>query len=84
MTRALQDQPDGVTRLEMRVARPKPKDKDFVDQVGHKFGEDVTEAIAKLRRMLEGQPASVAAIEEPPLPPSNKRFVTEPVKSGTR
>ena len=32
MTRALEDRPGGVTHLEMRVAKPKPKDKEFVDQ----------------------------------------------------
>jgi len=36
MTRALQDRPNGATHLEMRVARPKPKDKDFVDRIGTK------------------------------------------------
>ena len=31
MTRALKDGPNGITRLEMRVAKPKPKDEAFVD-----------------------------------------------------
>ena len=30
--------------------------------------------------MLEGQQASVAVIDEPPLMPSSERFLTEPVK----
>ena len=80
MTRALQDRPNGVTHLEMRVAKPKPKDKAFVDQVGAKFKENITKAIGNLRQMLEGQQPSVAVIDEPPLMLSNERFLTEPVK----
>ncbi len=80
MTRALKDGPNGITRLEMRVAKPKPKDEAFVDQVGGKFKEDLTKAIADLRRLLEGHQASVAVIDEPPLMPANERFLTEPVK----
>jgi hypothetical protein len=69
-----------VTHLEMRVAKPKPKDKAFLDQAGAKFKEDITKAIGNLRLMLEGQQTSVALIDEPPLMSSNKRFLTEPVK----
>jgi Protein of unknown function (DUF2652)/Polyketide cyclase / dehydrase and lipid transport len=80
MTRALQEQPNGATHLEMRVAKPKPKDMAFVDQVGAKFKEDLTRAIEKLRLMMEGRQTSIAVIDEPPLMPSNERFLTEPVK----
>ena len=80
MTRALQDRPNGVTHIEFRVAKPKPKDMAFVDQIGPKFAEDLTKAIETLRRMLEGQQTSIAVIDEPPLMPSNERFLTEPVK----
>lgn len=82
MTRALQERPNGITRVEMRVAKPKPKDKDFVDQIGQVFAGNLTKAIANLRPMLEGQPTSSAVIGEPPLLPTSERFLTEPVKSG--
>jgi Protein of unknown function (DUF2652) len=82
MTRALQDRANGATHLEMRLAKPKPKDRDFVDRIGAKFTEDLTKAIENLRLMLEGQQSSIAVIDEPPLMPSNERFLTEPVKSG--
>jgi hypothetical protein len=39
----------------------------------------VTKAIGSLRQILEGQ-TSIAVIDEPPLMPSNERFLTEPVK----
>ncbi len=81
-THALQDRPDGVTHLEIRVAKPKPKDQPFVDQVGAKYKADITRAIGNLRLMLEGRQISAAVIEEPPLMPTNERFLTEPVKSS--
>jgi len=80
MTRAVTDLPNGATHLEMRIAKPKPKDRAFFDQIAAKFKEDVTKAIESLRRILEGQQTSVAVIDEPPLRPSNERFLTEPVK----
>lgn len=80
MTRALQEQSNGTTHLEMRIAKPKAKDKAFLDQVAPKFAEDVTKGIATLRQLLERQ-TSVAVIDEPALnSPSNERFLTEPVK----
>jgi hypothetical protein len=80
MTRAVTDLPNGAAHLEMRIAKPKPKDRAFFDQIAAKFKEDVTKAIESLRRILEGQQTSVAVIDEPPLRPSNERFLTEPVK----
>jgi len=80
MTRALRDLPNGTTHLEMRIAKPKAKDKAFLDQVAPKFIEDVTKGIATLRQLLEGQQTSVAVIDEPPLMPSHERFLSEPVK----
>ena len=82
MTRALEDRPNGVTHLEMRVAQPKPKDKDFVDQAGAKFAKNLTKAIESLRLILQEQQSSVAAVDEPPLRLSDKRFLTAPVRSG--
>ena len=80
MTRAVEEALNGATHLEMRVAKPKPKDKAFLDQAGAKFKQDVTSAIGKLREMLERQQTSVAPIDEPPLLTANERFLTEPVK----
>ena len=80
MTRAVEDRPNGTTHLEMRFAKPKPKEVAFVDQVAPKFKDDMTKAIETLRLMLEGQQTSIAVIDEPPLRPSNERFLTEPVK----
>jgi class 3 adenylate cyclase len=79
MTRALRDGPAGITRLEMRVAKPRPKDKDFVDRITSKFAADITGAMETLRLMLESQPSSGAWIDEPAAMTSNQRFLTQPV-----
>jgi hypothetical protein len=81
MTRAVQDGPNGVTHLEFRVAVPKQEHKDFVDQVGAKFAENMDKAIEKLRQILEGEQPAIGLIDEPALRLSNGRFRTEPVKS---
>jgi hypothetical protein len=82
MTHAFQDRINRATHIEMRVAKPKPKDKAFVDQAGAKFKENITKAIGNLRLMLEDQQTSPSVIEEPPLIGSSERFLTEPVKSN--
>ena len=84
MTRALLDGADGSTRLELRIARPKPKDKAFVEGAAAKFAERMARAIAGLRSMAEGQQPADGALEEPALTPSTGRFLSEPVKSGAR
>ena len=82
LTHAFQDRTNGATHIEMRVAKPKPKDKAFVDQAGAKFKENITKAIGNLRLMLEEKQASLSVIDEPPLIASSERFLTEPVKSN--
>jgi len=82
LTRALLDGPNGTTHLELRVAKPKPKDRAFVDGAAAKFAERMTRAIAGLRAMIEGKEPTVDQMEEPALKPSTGRFLTEPVKSG--
>lgn len=52
MTRAFVPAPDGTTHLEFRVAMPKPKDKEFVDQAGANFAAKMAVAMEKLRGML--------------------------------
>jgi uncharacterized protein YndB with AHSA1/START domain len=82
MTRAIEDGPNGTTHLEFRVAAPKKEHQAFVDQAGAKFAENISKAIEKLRGMLEGQQLSMSAVDEPPLPTSSERFLTEPVRSS--
>ena len=76
MTSAVQERPNGTTRLEMRLAKPKPKDMAFVDQFAPTFKGNLTKAIETLRRILEERQTSIAVIDEPSLRPSNERFLT--------
>jgi uncharacterized protein YndB with AHSA1/START domain len=84
MTRALLDRPNGMTRLELRIAKPKSKDKAFVDGAAAKFAERMSQAIAVLRSMVEGKQSAFSAMEEPTLKLSTGRFLTEPVKPEAR
>ena len=79
---AFQDRTSGATHIEMRVAKPKQKDKAFVDQAAAKFKENITKAVGNLRLMLEEQQTPHAVIDEPPLIASSERFLTEAVKSS--
>jgi hypothetical protein len=82
LTHAFQDRTNGATQIEMRVAKPKPKDQAFVDQAVAKFKESITGAIGSLRLMVEDQATSLSVIDEPPMIVSSERFLTEPVKSN--
>lgn len=84
MTRAVLDGPDGTSRFELRIAKPKPKDRAFLDGAAAKFAERMTQAMAGLRSMLEDKQPADDAMEEPMPMRSSGRFLTEPVKSGTR
>jgi hypothetical protein len=81
-TYAFEDRTDDATHVEMRFAKPKPKDKTFFDQAAAKFKERVTKAVGNLRLMLEGQQAPLSTIDEPPLIASSERFLTDPLKSS--
>ena len=82
VTRALLDGPNGTTHLEVRIAKPKPKDKAFVEGAAAKYGERMNQAIADLRSMVEGKQAALSGVEEPALKHSSGRFLAEPVKLG--
>ncbi len=79
MTYAFSESAGGGTHIEIRVAKPKPKDKAFLEQVGPEFQKNITNEVATLRLMLEGQQGAAAAVEEPALPVSGERFLTQPV-----
>ena len=79
MSYAFSDRDDGGTHVEIRVAKPKPKTKAFLEQVGPEFHKHITDEFATLRGMLERQGGPAADIEEPGLPRSAARFLTQPV-----
>ena len=78
MTYAFLPSAGGGTRVEIRVAKPRPKDRAFLEQVGAEFQKTITSEVAALRLMLEGLEGGPLAVEEPPLPLPAERFVTRP------
>ena len=79
MTYAFAEGAGGGTHIEIRVAKPKPKDQAFLEQVGPEFQKTITNEVATLRQMLEGLQGAAAGVDEPALPVSSARFLTQPV-----
>jgi len=79
MTYAFEERKDGGTHFEFRVARPKPKDLPFYEQIWPTVQGNYTIGFQTLRAMIEEQAGSPAVVDEPPLPASAERFLTEPV-----
>jgi uncharacterized protein YndB with AHSA1/START domain len=73
MTYAFQPASSGGTRVELRVARPRPRDKAFVEHVCAEFQKTITSEVAALRLMIEGQALSPLVVEEPALPAPAER-----------
>ena len=79
MTYAFSESAGGGTHIEIRVAKPKPKDQAFLEQVGAEFQKHITSEVATLRLMIEGTVGSAGGVEEAALPVSAERFLTQPV-----
>lgn len=79
VTRALFDGPQGTTHLEVRIAKPKPKDRAFVEGAAAKYAERMNGAIVRLRSLVEGEAGDD---EAPPVPRSAGRFLSEPIKAS--
>jgi uncharacterized protein YndB with AHSA1/START domain len=82
MTYAFLPSASGGTHIEIRVAKPRPRDKAFLEQVGAEFHKNITAEVAALRLMLEGQSGAPSAVDEPSLPASTERFLAQPVHEG--
>jgi uncharacterized protein YndB with AHSA1/START domain len=66
MSYAFTEQEGGGTRVEIRLAKPKPKDEAFFDKVVGNFKEHITHEVDVLKGILKTEQS--AAAEEPPLP----------------
>jgi hypothetical protein len=69
---------DGRTRFEFRVATPKPKDLPFYERVRPTIEANFTAGFDILRTMVAERRAASTAENEPPLPVSRERFLTQP------
>jgi len=70
----------GGTHVEIRIAKPKPKDQAIYDKVVGNYKEHITHEVEVLREMIEGK-EEAAAIEEPQVPAPSGRFMTQPVSA---
>ncbi len=82
MTRAVSERQDGGSVLEMRVARPKPEDRAFLDHAGEQFAGRLIPMIERFRRTVAAEGAREPIIEEPPVPQGAGRFLDPRVPSG--
>jgi uncharacterized protein YndB with AHSA1/START domain len=73
-------QTDSGTHIEIRLAKPKPKDVAFLQQVGGVFQKNITSEVAKLQLLIESQPQSPTAVEEPVMPAPARRFLAQSVQ----
>ena len=74
-----EDRDDGDAHFEFRVAKPKPKDLPFHERVRPTIEANFTAGFDILRSMVTERLASSTIEDEPPLPVSRERFVTQPL-----
>ena len=74
-----EDRDDGGTHFEFRIAKPKPKDLPFYERVKPAVLENLTAGFDILRTMAAERAAASTVEDEPPLPVSRDRFVTQPL-----
>ena len=70
---------NGGTRIEIRVAKPKAKDAAFLAAAGPGFKENFDRSVKNLGLMLAGLRGTPVVVDEPALPVSSERFLTEPI-----
>jgi uncharacterized protein YndB with AHSA1/START domain len=83
MTRTVTEGPAGGSVLEMRVAKPEPEHKEFVDKAAEKFGANMVACIERFQNTVKDQPVSLAMIEEPSLRLNQARFLSKRTQSDS-
>ena len=75
---AFEERDDGGAHFEFRVAPPKPKDLPFYERVRPTIEANFTAGFDILRTMAAERQAASTVENEPPLPVSRERFLTQP------
>jgi uncharacterized protein YndB with AHSA1/START domain len=78
MSYTFEERGDGGTHFEVRVAKPKPKDLPFYEQIRPMVQQNYTIGLDILRSMVTERPPASTVEDEPPLPVSRERFLTHP------
>jgi len=76
---SFEERSDGGTHFEFRVAKPKLKDLPFYERVRPMIETDFTTGFDILRTMVAERLAASTVENDPPLPVSRERFVTQPL-----
>jgi hypothetical protein len=79
MTYAFDERDDGGTHFEFRVAKPKPKVLRFYQQVWPTVQKNYDVGLEILHSMPEERVAASTVEDEPSLPVSRERFLTNPI-----
>jgi uncharacterized protein YndB with AHSA1/START domain len=79
-----EEKSDGGTHFEFRIAKPKPKDLPFYEQVRPAVEENYSAGLDILRSMATEQLATSTLEDEPPLLASRERFLTQPLHALAR
>jgi uncharacterized protein YndB with AHSA1/START domain len=74
-----EERDDGGTHFEFRIAKPKAKDLPFYERVRPKIEANFTAGFDILRTMVAERLAASTVEDEPPLPVSRERFLTQPL-----
>ena len=75
---AFEDRDDGRAHFEFRIAKPKPKDLPFYERVKPTLEANFAAGFDVLRTMVAERRAASIAEDEPLLPVSRERFLTQP------
>jgi hypothetical protein len=81
MSYTFEERSAGETHFEFRIAKPKPKDLPFYEQVRPTVQENFTIGFDILRSMVAERLAGSTVEDEPPLPVSRERFATQPLRA---
>lgn len=81
MSYAFVEKGDG-THVEIRIAKPKPKDQAFLDKVVANFKEHITHEVEVLQGILQERLSAPPAVEEPPLPAPLAQFPAQAVAAS--
>lgn len=77
MTYAFAEREGDKTLVEIRIAKPKPKDRAFIAHVGEEFEKTIASEIDALRLILEARGGGPA--DEPTRPAPTARYISQPV-----
>jgi hypothetical protein len=81
MSYAFDQREDGGAHFEVRFAKPKPKDLPFFEHIWPNVQRKFAGEFEILRALLAEQAKAAAAADEPPLPVSRERFLTQPFRA---